>query len=121
MDFPLPATDGLDRNRAVAEMRRAGADCTTMSEVREAVDSLDRELVGLLAERFRLMDAAARIKSSRDAVRDEPRKQQVIDNASAEAKAQGIDSDLVEKIWEMLVEASISHELIRWDTIRAVR
>ena len=45
--------------------------CQTMAEVRAGVDALDQELVALIARRFAFMDAAARIKPSRDAVRDE--------------------------------------------------
>ena len=45
-------------------------DCQTMTDVRAGVDALDRELVALLATRFGYMRAAARIKPSRDAVRD---------------------------------------------------
>jgi len=44
--------------------------CCTMAEVRASIDELDDEIVGLLAKRFRFMDAAARIKESRDQVRD---------------------------------------------------
>ena len=36
------------------------ADCTTMAEVRQGVDALDRALVALLVERQDYMDAAAR-------------------------------------------------------------
>ena len=35
--------------------------CSTMAEVRQGVDALDRALVVLMAERQRYMDAAARI------------------------------------------------------------
>ena len=40
-----------------------------MTDVREGVDALDRALVALMAERQRYMDAAARIKTDRGAVR----------------------------------------------------
>ena len=53
--------------------------CRSMAEVRAGVDQLDAELVTLLARRFRFMDAAARIKLSRDDVRDEARKAEVIE------------------------------------------
>jgi isochorismate pyruvate lyase len=56
--------------------------CRTMTDVRAGVDQVDRELIALLARRFGYLDAAARIKPSRDRVRDEDRKRQVIDNAS---------------------------------------
>ena len=92
--------------------------CQTMAEVRAGVDSVDRELVGLFAERFRFMDAAARIKPARNQVRDEPRKRQVIENAQAQAQALGLDPAIIALLWETLVEASIAHELEKWDQRR---
>ncbi|MGN5375156.1 chorismate mutase [Sphingomonas hankookensis] len=95
-----------------------GAECTTMTEVRAGVDSIDRELVALLARRFAYMDAAARIKPGREAVRDEARKAQVIDNARAAAVAMGVPEAVVADLWERLVEASIGYELARFDAMR---
>ena len=92
--------------------------CQTMVEVRTGVDALDQELVALLARRFGYMDAAARIKPSRSDVRDEARKAQVIANASAAAAAAGLPEGLAKTLWEALVEASIAHELDRWDSLR---
>ena len=93
--------------------------CSTMPEVRAGVDALDREIVALLAKRFGYMRAAARIKPSRDAVRDEARKASVIAAAVAEAEAHGIPGDVVADIWERLVEGSIAYEFGEWDKIRA--
>ncbi|MDC8753210.1 chorismate mutase [Erythrobacter sp. sf7] len=93
-------------------------DCTTMAEVRAGVDALDRELVALLATRFGYMRAAARIKQSRDAVRDEGRKASVITAAVGEAEAHGIPGDVIADIWERLVEGSIAYEFTEWDRIR---
>lgn len=92
--------------------------CTTMLEVRAGVDALDRELVALLAMRFGYMRAAARIKPSRDAVRDEARKASVIAAAVAEAEAYGIPPDVIADIWERLVEGSIAYEFGEWDRTR---
>ncbi len=89
-----------------------------MAEVRTGVDSVDRALVALLAERMAYMDAAARIKPSRAAVRDEARKAQVLANVRGTAGLHGLDPDLVERLWELLVEASIAHELEQWDHLR---
>lgn len=89
--------------------------CTTMAEVRAGVDALDRRIVALLAERFRFMDAAARIKASRSAVRDEARKAQVLANAAAAAETEGAPTTVVVALYERLVEASIAFELERFD------
>ena len=89
--------------------------CTTMAEVRVGVDDTDRQLVALLARRFGYMDAAARIKPTRDAVRDEARKAQVIANARADAAARGLPADAIADLWDRLVEASIAYELDAFD------
>ena len=97
---------------------KAPETCETMLDVRAGVDALDRELVALLAKRFGYMRAAARIKPSRDVVRDEERKASVIAAAVAAAEAQGVPGDVVGDIWERLVEGSIAYEFGEWDRIR---
>ena len=94
------------------------ADCTDMIQVRAGVDEVDRQLVALLARRFGYMDAAARIKTDRDAVRDEWRKADVKAKVDAAATAAGVDRGLVARLYEDLVETSIAHELARWDSLR---
>jgi isochorismate pyruvate lyase len=61
------------------------------------------------------MDAAARIKTERSAVRDEARKQQVLRNVQKAAREVGVSAGVVADIWEHLVEASIAYELEKWD------
>ncbi len=94
------------------------ADCNDMIQVRAGVDAVDRQLVALLARRFGYMDAAARIKPVRDAVRDEWRKADVKSKVDAAAASAGVDRNLVERLYEDLIETSIAHELVRWDLIR---
>ena len=92
-----------------------GPACQTMHDVRVGVDAVDRELVALLARRFAYMDAAARIKSTREAIRDEARKAVVIANAVAHARAAGLPETVIAALWERLVEASIAYELAAFD------
>src|SRR5688500_3711184 len=94
------------------------ADCRTMAEVRHGVDRLDEEILALLGERFRYMDAAARIKPSRDLVRDEGRKAEVIANVRCLAPEAGVDPQVAAALYELLVEASIAHEQARFDALR---
>ena len=63
----------------------APEDCTTMTEVRAGVDAVDRAVVALLKRRFGYMNAAARIKPDRSAVRDEARKADVLAKVRAAA------------------------------------
>lgn len=93
----------------------APENCKTMVDVRKGVDATDRALVALLVCRFGYMDAAARIKQRRDAVRDEERKAQVIANVRAEAAKFDLPADLLTQIWDDLIEGSIAYEMQRWD------
>ena len=96
-----------------------GPDCTTMAEVRAGVDQVDRDLIALLARRFAYMDAAARIKPTRDAVRDEARKAAVIANARAAAVEAGLPADDIAALWDALVESSIAYEMRTFDEHRS--
>jgi isochorismate pyruvate lyase len=89
-----------------------------MAEVRQGVDALDKALVTLLAERQRYMEAAARIKPDRAAVRDVPRIEQVVGNVLAHAEAAGLSPAIAEPVWRTLIEASIAHEFAAWDRER---
>jgi isochorismate pyruvate lyase len=98
--------------------RPAPADCTTMVEVRQGVDAIDRLLVSVLAERQRYMDAAARIKPDRGAVRDEARIEEVVTRVKAAAREAGLSEEIAEPVWRTLIERCIAHEFGSWDTIR---
>lgn len=98
--------------------RPAPADCMTMAEVRQGVDALDRLLVAVLAERQRYMDAAARIKSDRHAVRDEARIEDVVAKVKAAARDAGLSEAIAEPVWRTLIERCIAHEFGVWDALR---
>lgn len=93
--------------------------CSTMSQVREGVDALDRALVALLARRQGYMDAAARIKPDRGAVRDEARIEEVVARVKAAARQAGLSEAIAEPVWRLLIERSIAYEMAAWERLRA--
>jgi len=102
----------------IVDDRPAPETCATMAEVRQGVDALDQALVTLLAERQRYMDAAARIKKDRAAVRDEARIEDVVAKVKAEARRQGLSEEIAEPVWRLLIERCIAHEFEVWDRLR---
>jgi isochorismate pyruvate lyase len=94
-------------------------DCSSMPQVRAGVDAVDLALVELLTRRFAYMSAAARIKADRSAVRDEARKAQVLQNVKLAAASHGLPVDIIEQLWDQLVEASIAYEYGHWDAQHA--
>jgi len=112
-DHPLAA-----RLLAATEPRPAPAACTTMKEVRQGVDALDRALVVLLAERQGYMDAAARIKPDRTAVRDVARVEDVVTKVLHAAREAGLSEAIAEPVWRTLIERCITYEFEVWDRER---
>ena len=98
--------------------RLAPAECRTMADVRQGVDALDRLLVAALAERQGYMEAAARIKASRSAVRDAARIEEVVANVKAAALEAGLSAAIAEPVWRLLIEHCIAHEFAAWDALR---
>lgn len=92
--------------------------CRDMKDVRAGVDEIDRMLVALIARRQGYMDAAARIKPSRDTVRDEARINQVLSNVRAEAEKHGLSWTIAEPVWREMMERCIAYEFGVWDTLR---
>ena len=90
-----------------------------MTEVRAGVDDIDRRIVALVSRRFGYMDAAARIKPDRAAVRDEWRKSDVLAKVDAEAAGLGVDRELMARVYEDLIETSIAHEFDEFDRNRS--
>ena len=95
------------------------AECQSMADVRQGVDSLDRALVALLAERQRYMDAAARIKPDRDAVFDQARIDDVVAKVLVAAEAHHLSPDIAEPVWRLLIDRCIAHEFATYDRTRS--
>ncbi|WP_284734793.1 chorismate mutase [Sphingosinicella terrae] len=86
-----------------------------MLDVRAGIDQIDREILTLIGERFRFMEAAARIKPGRDKIRDDGRKAEVLGNVAGHAAANGVPAEVAAELYERLIEASIAYELERYD------
>jgi isochorismate pyruvate lyase len=91
-----------------------------MAEVRAEIDALDRAIVALLADRLHYIDEAARLKQSRDQVRDEARIADVLAKVNAEAQRLGADSLVISRTYASLIEASIEHEQTEFDRLASL-
>lgn len=92
--------------------------CETMKDVRVGVDEIDRMVVALIARRQGYMDAAARIKTDRNVVRDEARIRDVLAKVKAEAERQGLSWSIAEPVWREMMERCIAYEFDVWDEMR---
>lgn len=84
---------------------------SAMPELRARIDMLDAKLVALLAERSALIDEAARIKAREHLpARISSRVEEVAANARRLAEVQGLDPDLAERLWRLMMDHFIAQE-----------
>lgn len=86
------------------------ADCKTKEDIRSEIDRLDKQLVGLLAERFGYVRRMAELKSNPDEAFVQHRIDEVLDRVSSEAVAAGLDGELVREIWRRLIDWNVGYE-----------
>ncbi|MFD1794812.1 chorismate mutase [Paracoccus aurantiacus] len=86
-------------------------DIQDMTTLRSHIDALDARLIALLAERSRLIDCAARIKSREKLpARIESRVEEVAALARKRAADAGLSPDLAEALWRLMMEHFIAQE-----------
>ncbi|THE63735.1 chorismate mutase [Salinadaptatus halalkaliphilus] len=90
------ATDGTG-NRTPDEM--------SLDELREEIETIDREIVELIAQRTYVADTIAQVKAEQDLpTTDESQEQQVMDRAGENAEQFDVDANLVKAIFRLLIE-----------------
>jgi isochorismate pyruvate lyase len=88
----------------------------SLAEVRARIDALDGELVRLLADRQRLVRAAAAFKADEQAVRAPDRVEQVVAAVRERAAAAGLAPQIAETVWRAMISAFIEYELTQHRT-----
>lgn len=92
-------------------MNKLPSDTSALEEVRQNIDSIDRRLVGLIAERQKWVIAAGALKKDEQAVRAPARVEQVIAKVRALADEAGASPEVVENTYRALIAAFIDLEL----------
>ncbi|WP_306047693.1 chorismate mutase [Nioella sp. MMSF_3534] len=91
--------------------RPAPGSVQTMAELRSCIDEIDEALLVLLAERQRYTDRAPELKAREGIAAAAPsRVRQVLDHVRARADAAGMDADLAESMWRIMIETVIARE-----------
>ena len=81
-----------------------------MEELREEIDLLDNELLGLFAKRFKFIEDAALIKNDINEIRDNARIEKIVSRVRNLAKTNNLSEDIIEELWRFIIELSIKHE-----------
>lgn len=86
-------------------------ECTSIEDVRAAIDTIDREIVDLLGRRFQYVKAITRFKKTEAEVRAEDRYRAVIQARRQWAADAGLNPDVVEEMYRLLIAHFIDEEM----------
>jgi chorismate mutase len=77
----------------------------SLVELREEIETIDREIVELIARRTYVAETVAQVKDERDMpTTDEDQEQRVMDRAGLNAERFDVDANLVKAIFRLLIE-----------------
>lgn len=86
-------------------------DCQSLEEIRNEIDKIDEHIISLFSERHKYVEEIVRFKHDKDAIIAQERKDQVILQRKKWAKSKGLNADTFEKIYTLLVNSNIEHEM----------
>ena len=94
--------------------------CESLTEIRDQMDAIDREMIAMLAQRVAYVRAAAKFKTSATAVAAPDRVQAVLNTRREWAERAGLDGATIEAIYRDIVAYCISEEKKHWDATQNV-
>ncbi len=86
--------------------------CTSIEEIRNAIDTIDREVIRLLGERFQYIKEIIRFKKpTEESIVAKNRFEAVIASRREQALKNGLNPDLIERVYRELLNHFISEEM----------
>ncbi|UCH14461.1 MAG: chorismate mutase [Bacteroidales bacterium] len=86
--------------------------CENIMEIREAIDTIDKEIIELIGRRFNYVKEIVKFKEKdKDSIIAKDRYNQVIENRRILAVKNGLNPDLIENIYKSLINHFIDKEI----------
>ena len=86
-------------------------DCNSVEDVRAEIDRIDKQILSLFAERHKYVEEIVRFKTDEVGIVARERKELVIEQRKNTARELGLNPVTFEKIFELLIDSNIEHEL----------
>ena len=88
--------------------------CENITDIRTEIDRLDRQVIAIIGQRFEYVKAAAKFKTSETSVKAPERFQAMLQQRRGWAREEGLNPDVIEKLYQDLVTYFIEEEMNRW-------
>jgi chorismate mutase len=87
------------------DTERRRPDEMSLAELREEIETIDREIVELIARRTYVAETVAQVKADREMpTTDEKQEERVMERAGENAEQFDVDTNLVKAIFRLLIE-----------------
>lgn len=93
---------------------KAPNECLNMQDIRAEIDSIDRQIINAVGKRFEYVKAASRFKTSETSVKAPERFKFMLQQRQVWAEEEGLNPDVIEKLYQDLVNYFIQEELKHW-------
>jgi chorismate mutase len=88
-----------------------GEAASNIREIRDEIDNIDFQIISLLGERNSCVEKIVRFKTGKADVIAKKRQEEIIISRRALAERFGLNPDLIEKIYRILIKNNIQKEL----------
>ena len=85
--------------------------CKNLNEVRNNIDTIDEQIVKLIAKRSEYVSQAANFKKTKEEVRAPERFEMIIEKMRRLAKDNNLNPDIIEVVYRNMINAFINMEL----------
>ena len=89
-------------------------DCTSLADVRDAIDHVDEQIVALMGLRADYVRSAAHFKSSEAEVAAPERQAAMLQARREWAARENLDPDFIERLYRVVVHYFIGREMEHW-------
>ncbi len=92
--------------------------CDSLDEVRTEIDSVDAEILHLIAKRKEYVKQAAKFKHSVEEVKAEDRVAHVVDHVRHLALTLGVSPNMVTDIYKQMIEEMVESEIAEFQNAK---
>lgn len=96
----------------MAKDRKKPAECSCIEDVRYGIDTIDREIIDLLAERFEFVKEVVKYKApTPESIIADQRRRDVLKCRRQWAQEKGLDPEVIEEVYDRLIRYFIAEEM----------
>ena len=92
--------------------------CTTLNEAREKIDTVDEQIVALIAERNNYIKQIAHFKTSIEEVKAEERIDAVISRVREQAISLDLSPNLINDLYVRMIDAMVESEIAEFNNAK---